>query len=112
MSVGGQELAATSEDSLSWTATGTLGDLTGGSRLDLAIDHTTEDGEAAATIHGATDGTALYGSDERNLVDLADAQVIKADGSADSSKARNRRRCSTAKARPSATCPPSTARPT
>jgi hypothetical protein len=87
VSVGGQEFAAASEDSLSWTATGTLGDLTGGSRLDVAIDHTTEDGDAAATIHGATDGTALYGSDERNLVDLADAQVVKADGTVDSSKA-------------------------
>ena len=87
VSVGGQELAATSEDSLSWTATGTLGDFTGGSRLDLAIDHTTEDGETAATVRGATDGTALYGSDERNLVDLADAQVIKPDGSADPANA-------------------------
>jgi hypothetical protein len=87
VSIGGQELAATSEDSLSWTATGTLGDLTGGGRLDLAVDHTTEDGDAAATIHGSTDGTALYGSDERNLVDLADAQVVKLDGTADSAKA-------------------------
>lgn len=86
VSVGGQQLAATSGDSLSWTATGTLGDLTGGGRLDLVIEHTTEDGEAA-TIHGSTDGTVLYGSDERNLIDLADAQVIKVDGSADSSKA-------------------------
>jgi hypothetical protein len=87
VSVGGQELAATSEDSLSWKATGTLGDLTGGARLDTVIEHTTEDGDAAATIHGSTDGTALYGSDERNLIDLADAQVVKADGSADSAKA-------------------------
>jgi hypothetical protein len=87
VSIGGQELTAASEDSLSWTATGTLGDLTGGGRLDLVIDHTTEDGVAAATIHGATDGTALYGSDERNLIDLADARVVKTDGSADSAKA-------------------------
>jgi hypothetical protein len=87
VSLGGQELAATSENALSWTATGTLGDLAGGGRLDLVIDHTTEDAEAAATIHGSTDGTALYGSDERNLIDLADAQVVTADGSADSSKA-------------------------
>ncbi|MDA1362019.1 putative Ig domain-containing protein [Glycomyces luteolus] len=87
VSIGGQELAATSEDSLSWTATGTLGDLTGGGRLDLAVDHTTEDGETAATIHGATDNTALYGSDERNLIDLADATVVKADGTADEAKA-------------------------
>ncbi len=87
VSVGGQEFAATSEDSLSWTATGTLGDLEGGGRLDVAIDHTTEDGDAAATIHGATDGTGLYGSDERGLVDLADAQVVKVDGTADSAKA-------------------------
>ncbi|MFC3493415.1 putative Ig domain-containing protein [Glycomyces rhizosphaerae] len=87
VTIGGQELAATSEDSLSWTATGTLGELTGGGRLDLAIDHTTEDGTTAATIHGATDNTALYGSDERNLVDLADATVVKVDGTADQSKA-------------------------
>ncbi|WP_205326096.1 putative Ig domain-containing protein [Glycomyces sp. YM15] len=87
VSIGGQELTVTSEDSLSWTATGTLGDLTGGGRLDLAIDHTTEDGATAATIHGATDNTALYGSDERNLIDLADAQVVKADGTADEAKA-------------------------
>ncbi|MDN3241218.1 discoidin domain-containing protein [Glycomyces tritici] len=87
VSVGGQALTATSEDSLSWTATGTLGDLTGGGRLDLVVDHTTEDGETAATIHGATDGTALYGSDESNLIDLADAEVVKADGTADQSKA-------------------------
>ncbi|WP_247048339.1 putative Ig domain-containing protein [Arthrobacter rhizosphaerae] len=87
VSVGGQQLAATSGDSLSWTATGTLGDLTGGGRLDLVIDHTTKDGKTAATIHGSTDGTALYGTDERNLIDLADAQVVKVDGSADSSKA-------------------------
>jgi hypothetical protein len=87
VSVGGQEFAPASEDSLSWTATGTLGDLHGGDRLDVAVDHTTEDGEAAATIHGSTDGTALYGSDERNLIDLAAAQVVKADGTADSAKA-------------------------
>ncbi|MGX9898723.1 discoidin domain-containing protein [Arthrobacter sp. SA17] len=86
VSVGGQQLPATSGDSLTWTATGKLGDLTGGGRLDLVIDHTTKDGKAAATIHGSTDGTALYGSDERNLLDLADAQVVKVDGSADSSK--------------------------
>ncbi len=85
--VGGQELAATSEDSLSWKATGTLGDLSGGGRLDVTIDHTTEDAEAAATIHGATDGTALYGADERNLIDLSTAAVIAADGSADAAKA-------------------------
>lgn len=87
VTVSGQQLAATSGDSLSWTATGKLGDLTGGGRLDIVIDHTTKDGEAAATIHGSTDGTALYGSDERNLIDLTDAQVVKVDGSADSSKA-------------------------
>lgn len=87
VSIGGQQLAASSQDSLSWTATGTLGDLTGGGRLDLVIDHTTADGEAAATIHGSTDGTALYGSDERNLIDLADAQVVTADGSPDTSNA-------------------------
>ncbi|WP_457965604.1 putative Ig domain-containing protein [Arthrobacter sp. D1-29] len=87
VSVGGQKLTAASADSLSWTATGKLGDLTGGGRLDVVIDNTTQNGQAAATIHGSTDGTALYGSDERNLIDLTDAQVVKADGSADSSKA-------------------------
>jgi len=87
VSVGGQELTATSSDSLSWTATGTLGDLTGGGLLDVAIDHTTAAGESAATIHGPTDGKPLYGSDERALIDLAEAQVVKLDGTADTAKA-------------------------
>ncbi|MFG3341588.1 putative Ig domain-containing protein [Glycomyces sp. NPDC048151] len=87
VTIGGQELAATSADSLSWTATGTLAEITGGGILDVAIEHTTEDGTAAAAIHGTTDGTALYGTDERDLVDLAAAQVVKADGTADTAKA-------------------------
>jgi len=87
VAIGGQSIEATSEDDLTWTATGEIGELTGGGPLDLAIDHTTEDGVEAATIHGSTDGTALYGSDERDLADLADAQVVKADGTADASKA-------------------------
>ena len=87
VAVGGQALQAASADGLSWTATGTLGDLTGGGRLDVAIDHTTDAGTVAATIHGSTDATALYGSDERNLVNLRHAQVVTADGTADSAKA-------------------------
>ncbi|MQM28351.1 putative Ig domain-containing protein [Glycomyces albidus] len=87
VTIAGQALDAASEDGLTWTATGVLGDLEGGGRLDLAIDHTTAAGDAAATVHGSTDGTALYGSDERNLVDLAAADVVTAAGEPDTAKA-------------------------
>ncbi|WP_335991584.1 putative Ig domain-containing protein [Glycomyces sp. MUSA5-2] len=86
-SIAGQPLTVASEDGLHWTATGVLGDLDGGQRLDLAIDHTTADGDTAVTIHGSTDGTALYGSDERNLVDLSAAEVVTAAGEPDPAKA-------------------------
>lgn len=87
VSVGGQGLEADSEDGLHWTATAELGELAGSGPLDVRIDHTTEDGAEAATIHGSTDGTVLYGSDERDLIDLADAQAVGRDGAADASKA-------------------------
>jgi hypothetical protein len=87
VSVGGQSLEATSEDALTWTATGELGELTGSGPLDVRIDHTTEDGDEAATIHGSTDGTVLYGSDERNLIELTGVQVVGLDGAVDASKA-------------------------
>ncbi|SDL33894.1 Putative Ig domain-containing protein [Glycomyces sambucus] len=87
VTIGGQALDAVSADGLAWNATGVLGDLDGGGRLDLAIDHTTVDGEEAATIHGATGGTALYGSDERDLIDLAAAEVVTAAGDPDPAKA-------------------------
>jgi hypothetical protein len=87
VAVGGRALEATSDDDLTWTATGELGELTGSGLLDITVDHTTEDGEAAATVHGTTDGTHLYGADESGLVDLAAAQVIGLDGSADAAKA-------------------------
>ncbi|MEU6246528.1 putative Ig domain-containing protein [Glycomyces sp. NPDC047010] len=86
-SLAGQPLTVASEDGRNWTATGVLGDLDGGGALDLAIEHTTADGTAAATVHGSTDGTALYGSDERNLVDLSAAQVVTAAGEPDTAKA-------------------------
>ncbi|MEV3935294.1 putative Ig domain-containing protein [Glycomyces sp. NPDC049804] len=85
--IGGQNVPVTSADGRSWTGSIELGSLTGSGRLDLTVDHTTADGDQAATVHGSTDGTALYGSDESNLVDLADAQVIKEDGSPDATKA-------------------------
>ncbi|SDT06240.1 putative Ig domain-containing protein [Actinoplanes derwentensis] len=75
VTIGGRPLAATSVDGRSWTATGTLGALTGGTRLDLAINHTTSARKRAATIHGATDGTALYGSGDSDLIDLRAAVV-------------------------------------
>nr|BFF22426.1 hypothetical protein GCM10025732_03910 [Glycomyces mayteni] len=86
-SIVGQPLTVASEDGLNWTATGVLGDLDGGGPLDLAIDHTTADGDTAATVHGSTDGTVLYGSDERNLVDLSAAEVVTAAGEPDTAKA-------------------------
>ncbi|GAB2874203.1 putative Ig domain-containing protein [Streptomyces mayteni] len=85
--VGGQPVEATSEDGRSWNGTAELGELSGGGRLDVTVDHTTEGGRRAATIHGTTDATALYGSDERSLVDLADARVVDASGAADPTKA-------------------------
>ncbi|GAA1689143.1 hypothetical protein GCM10009830_40910 [Glycomyces endophyticus] len=87
VAIGGQPLDATSADGLTWTATGVLADLDGGGRLDLAIEHTTADGEEAAAVHGSTDGTALYGSDERTLVDLAGVDVVTAAGEPDAAKA-------------------------
>jgi hypothetical protein len=87
VAIGGQALEATSTDGLNWTATGVLADLDGGGRLDLAIDHTTVDGDEASTVHGSTDGTALYGSDEGDLVDLSAAQVVNAAGAPDATKA-------------------------
>ncbi|KPC75451.1 hypothetical protein ADL26_07645, partial [Thermoactinomyces vulgaris] len=87
VSVGGQELAATSADGLSWTAAGTLGALPGGERLDVVIDHTTARGQKAVTVHGSTDGTYLYGSDESNLVDMSIAAVVNESGEADPDKA-------------------------
>ncbi|MCD0442441.1 putative Ig domain-containing protein [Glycomyces sp. A-F 0318] len=86
VSIGDQALEATSEDGLAWTATAELGELTGSGPLDVRIDHTTEDGDQA-TVHGSTDGTVLYGSDERDLIDLADVRVVASDGSPDASKA-------------------------
>jgi hypothetical protein len=77
VAVGNQPAQVTSVDGLNWTATLKLGDLTGSGRLDVAIDHITAKGVKAATIHGSTDGTAVYGSDERNLIDLADFQVVE-----------------------------------
>ncbi|MFC3495684.1 Ig domain-containing protein [Glycomyces rhizosphaerae] len=86
VTVGGQTLPATSEDGLSWTATGALGALDGGGPLDIAIDHTTTKGQIAETIHGTTDGTHVYGADESNLIDFAHFQVVGASGEADTAK--------------------------
>jgi hypothetical protein len=87
VSVGGTNLAATSDDGLEWTATGRLGAIEGGGLLDIAIDHTTGKGQIAATVHGTTDGTSVYGSDESNLIDLADFQTVNAAGEPDETEA-------------------------
>lgn len=88
VTIGGQEAEVTSPDQgTTWAATTELADVTGGGMLPITVDHTTAGGTSAATILGTTDGKQLYASDERNLVDLAGAQVIKADGSPDESKA-------------------------
>lgn len=88
VTIGGQPAEATSEDGLHWTASTELGAVDGGALLPISIDHTTGDGETAATVLGTTDATQLYASDQRNLVDLAQAaRIVDADGKADSGKA-------------------------
>jgi hypothetical protein len=88
VTIGGQEAEVSSPDQgTTWAATTKLGDVSGGGTVPVTVDHTTADGTSAATILGTTDGKQLYASDERNLVDLADAEVIKADGSPDPDKA-------------------------
>lgn len=81
VTIAGHDVEATSQDGLSWTATTALASIEGGGGLDVAIDHTTATGERAATVHGSTDGTALYASDESRLVDLSHATVVDAAGS-------------------------------
>ncbi|MEU6247965.1 putative Ig domain-containing protein [Glycomyces sp. NPDC047010] len=85
--VGGSELTAASDDGRNWTATGTVGPIEGSGLLDVAIDHTTAKGRTAATVHGATDGTYLYGADESDLIDLADFTVVDTAGEPDAAKA-------------------------
>ncbi|KUO21349.1 discoidin domain-containing protein [Streptomyces dysideae] len=88
VTIGGKPVEATSADGLTWSASTELGEVDGGALLPIGIKHTTDDGETAATVRGTTDATQLYASDERNLVDLATAaQVVDADGNADSGKA-------------------------
>jgi hypothetical protein len=88
VTIGGKDAEVTSPDQgTTWAATAELGDVSGAGMVPITVDHTTADGTSAATILGTTDGKRLYASDERNLVDLADAEVIKADGSPDPDKA-------------------------
>ncbi len=88
VTIGGKEAEVTSPDQgTTWSATTEVEGVTGGGIVPITVDHTTADGTSAATIVGTTDGKRLYGSDESNLIDLADAQVIKPDGSADPAKA-------------------------
>ncbi len=88
VTIGGKEAEVTSPDQgTTWSATTEVEGVTGGGIVPITVDHTTADGTNAATIVGTTDGKRLYGSDESNLIDLADAQVIKPDGSADPAKA-------------------------
>ncbi|WP_335988317.1 putative Ig domain-containing protein [Glycomyces sp. MUSA5-2] len=87
VTVGGAELAAASDDGLQWTATGAVGPLEGNGLLDVAIDHTTARGRIAATVHGATDGTYLYGADDSDLIDLSDFAVVNTAGEPDPVKA-------------------------
>ncbi|MCH7231206.1 discoidin domain-containing protein [Glycomyces sp. L485] len=87
VAVAGQSVAATSEDGKAWTATTTLGELSGGQMLTVGIDHTTADGESADTFHGTTDESNLFASDQRDFVDLAGlGEVVDLDGEPDSSK--------------------------
>ncbi|GLY08498.1 putative Ig domain-containing protein [Actinoplanes sp. NBRC 101535] len=72
---GGHTLPASSPDGKTWTATGTLGGLTGSGPLAVTIDHTTDRGVRAATVH---DATSLHGSDERDLIDLRTVQAAPA----------------------------------
>lgn len=85
--VQGQSVPLQSEDDgLTWSGSAVLAGLEGGGRLDVAIDHTTADGRAAATIHGSTDATWLFGAGEQGAVDLAGATVVDAAGAPDDAK--------------------------
>jgi hypothetical protein len=87
VTIAGRSVEATSEDGLAWSASTRLGDVDGGGPLPITIDHTTDEGDVAAIILGTTDGSGLYTSDERNLVDIAGAaQVVDADGNPDPGK--------------------------
>lgn len=87
VTIGGRPVYAASDDGRSWTATTVLDDVTGGGTLAFTIDHTTTSGQRAAPVTAATDGSSLYASDERNLVDLANATVVDDAGNPDPGKA-------------------------
>ena len=88
VTIAGREVEAVSEDGLSWTATTELGAGLPAGPVPITIDHATADGEPAATVSGTTDFSALYYSDDHNLVDLgAIATVVDSNGEPDPAKA-------------------------
>ncbi|MCC3761468.1 putative Ig domain-containing protein [Glycomyces sp. TRM65418] len=81
VAIAGQAADVTSEDGLHWTATTVLGEVTGGREATVRIDYTAADGTVADTFHGTTDGSTLFVSDQRDLIDLAAlGQVVGIDG--------------------------------
>jgi hypothetical protein len=87
VTIAGQAVEAVSTDGLSWTASAVLAEGHPAGPVPITIDHTTEDGKAAATVAGTTDFTALYYSDDHHLVDIGGtATVIGADGEPDPGK--------------------------
>ncbi len=88
VTIAGEEVEPVSQDGLSWTASTELGAGRSTGPVPITIDHTTEDGETAATVLGTTDLTELYYSDEHNLVGVpAIATVVDASGRPDPGKA-------------------------
>lgn len=83
VTVGGREAAVAGEDGENWTATVELGEIDDAGLLPVTVDHTTADGRTAEPVTGTTDGSHLYASDERNLLDLGLAQAVGPDGQPD-----------------------------
>ncbi|MBE1879020.1 putative Ig domain-containing protein [Myceligenerans pegani] len=87
VSVAGQDLAATSDDGMTWTATGTVGAVSGAGLLPVTIDHRTARGQVADTVRGSTDGTHLFGADESSSIAMGITTVVNASGEPDDVKA-------------------------
>jgi hypothetical protein len=87
VTIGGQEVEASSEDGVSWTAGRELGEDEPIGNVPFSIDYTTASGEDDPTLFGTTDFSGLYFSDERNIVDPADyAQVVDDTGAPDEAR--------------------------
>ncbi|KIR61354.1 MULTISPECIES: putative Ig domain-containing protein [Micromonospora] len=88
VTIGGQPVTPASEDGLTWTATTTLGDVTGSGILPFTIDYITAGGVTAPSITASTDFTALFASDDRNQVNLATGgTLVTGTGTADTANA-------------------------